>query len=424
MSQLLTISQITRRAAPVFRNNLAFTSAVNKQYGDEFAVKGAKIGSIVNVRIPPRYTVSTGPALDLQDSVETYAPVRITNQDHVDIPFTTADLTLSIDDFSQRFLEPAMASLANKVDINGVNTLYKQVANHTGTVGGLAGFTTSQQGTKYIRQARQRLTELGVPDTSDLAFLVNPDSATNLISLFSNVFNPGTVISQQFTKGALGDRILGFNFAETANMPIHTYGTYVQGTSPAITASAAFTGNTGPGTDRTASYAVTIVLASAGTQTLTAGTPITFANVYEVNPQTRQSTGSLKQFVITSDVTFNGTTPVTANIWPAPVFTGAFQNASSTTNTIASGAAVTVPTVTASQAVPQNLAFHPSAFTLATADLDLVNDGVTMARTTYDGLAIRTTKGFLPATDQAYFRIDVLYGWACIYPEMAVRVTT
>ena len=168
---------------------------------------------------------------------------------------------------------------------------------------------------------------------------------------------------------------------------------------------------------------MTIVLASVGTQTLTAGTVITFANVYDVNPQTRQSTGSLKQFVVTSDVTFNGTTAVTANIWPAPVFSGQFQNVTSATNTIASGAAVTVPTVTASATYGQNLAFHPTAFTLASADLELINNGASSARANWQGISLRILQSYLPGTDQPFWRADVLWGVKAVYPELAVRGT-
>lgn len=423
MSQLLTISQITQEALPVLQNKLIFSRAVNKEYSDEFARTGAKIGNTVNVRRPPRYTVSSGPALDLQDSIETYVPVTLTDQSHIDLGFTSADFTLSVDDFRARFLEPAMTQLANYIDFTAAQRVYQQVANHIGTPGNLASMSTAQQAATYILQAKQRLIEAGAPDDEQLAFLVNPSTQTYLVSLFTNLFNPAGTISKQFTRGAMGDGVLGFNFAASANIPSHTYGSYVQGTSPAITASAAFAGNTGPGSDITASYAVTIVLAAAGTQTLTAGTVITFANVYDVNPQTRQSTGSLKQFVLTAPVTFNGTTAVSASIWPAPVFSGQFQNCTSSTNTIASGAAVTVPTVTASASYAQNLAFHPTAFTLATADLELVNDGATSARAAWKGVSLRILRSYLPNSDQPFWRADVLWGIKAVYPEIAVRCT-
>jgi hypothetical protein len=423
MSQLLTISQITQRGLPILKNKLALSRAINTQYSSEFAVAGAKIGNTVNVRVPPRYTVSEGPALDLQDSVETFVPVTLTNQSHVDIPWSSIDWTLSVDDAQKRFIEPAMETLANRIDYGAAQILYAKVANHLGTVGGLAGLTTTQAAAQYVAAAKARLIELGAPDTDDLSFIVSPTAQTYLVSLFTNLFNPAGTISRIFSRGAMGDNILGFNFAATANVPTHTYGTYVQGTSSAASVSAAYSGNTGPGTDRTASYAITAQAAGASTVTLTAGTTVTFANVFEVNPQTRASTGTLKQFVLTSNFTFNGTNPVTMNIWPAPVFSGQFQNAYSATGTIASGAAITAPTVTASQQVQQNLAFHPSAFTLVTADLELVQDGATSSRANWEGISMRVLKTYLPSADQMGLRIDVLWGVQATYPEMAVRVT-
>lgn len=424
MSQLLTISQITQEALPVLRNKLALSSAVNREYSNQFAKSGAKIGNVVNVRKPPRYTVSTGPALDLQDSVETFVPVTLTNQDHIDIPFSSQDLTLSVDDYRERFIVPAMTALANKIDANG-HQLYKKVANHNGTVGSLSGGTlnTAALISSYVLTAKQYLLENGVPDDDNLAFLVNPASQTQLVSNFTNLFNPSGTISRQFTRGAMGDGVLGFNFAATQNVAVHTYGTKTTASATYTTAGAAQSGNTGPGTDATASFSLsTTVAAGDNGLTLTAGTVITINGVFEVNPQNRVSVGRLKQFVITQDATLaTGTQSI--QIWPAPVFSGQFQNAFSTTGNIAASSTITVPNTSASLQAAQNLAFHPSALTLATADLELINDGATSSRADYDGISLRALKTYIPGSDQAVLRLDVLYGWQAVYPELAVRNT-
>src|SRR6187397_2655270 len=131
---LLTISMITREALRILENNLAFTKRVNRQYDDKFAIEGAKIGYVVNARKPVRYVVATGQALALQDATETQVPVSLTTQDHVDFQFSSADLKLSIDDFGDRFVQPAVSALANKIDFNGLQ-LYKQIYNAVGTPG-------------------------------------------------------------------------------------------------------------------------------------------------------------------------------------------------------------------------------------------------------------------------------------------------
>jgi hypothetical protein len=430
MSQLLTISEITQEALPVLTNNLALTRAVNKQYSKEFAITGAKIGNVVNARVPPRYTVSQGPALDLQDSIETFVPVTLTYQHHIDIPFSTADLTLSVDDYRDRFLVPAMTSLANKVDYQMASDLYLKVPNLIGTPASLSGYTTATQASTYVLQAKQKLIENGAPDTDDLAFIVSPGSQTSLVSLFTNLFNPQGTISKTFTRGAMGDNILGFNFAASANIPNWTAGSYVQGSSSAWSASADYAGLVSPPSDRTSSYLVTAQAAGASTVTVTAGTIITFANVYEVNPQTRQSTGNLKQFVVVTPpagtspaYTFNGANAVNLYIWPTPIFVGQFQNAYAAANKISSGATITAPVTVSGTSYAQNLAFHPSAFTLATADLELIQDGATSARGNYEGISMRTLKTYLPGTDQQVLRMDILWGSQVLYPEMAVRAT-
>lgn len=424
MSQFLTISQITQEALPVLRNKLALSAAVSREYSDQFARSGAKIGSVVNVRKPPRYTVSTGAALDLQESTETYVPVTLTNQDHVDLPFSSADMTLSVDDYRTRFIEPAMTALANKVDANG-HLLYKKIWNHNGTVGSLSGgsLNTAALVSNYVLTAKQYLEENGAPDADNLAFLVNPASQTQLVSNFTNLFNPSSTISRQFTRGAMGDGVLGFNFASTQNIAVHTYGTKTTTSATYQTVGSAQSGLTGPSADATTPFSLsTTVAAGDNGLTLTAGTVITIAGVFEVNPQNRTSVGRLKQFVITADATLaTGTQSI--SVLPAPIFSGPFQNAYSTAGNIAASSTITVPNTTASLQAAQNLALHPTALTLATADLELVNEGAESARANYDGISIRVLKTYLPGTDQKVLRIDCLYGWAAPYPELAVRNT-
>ena len=75
---LLTISKITNEALMVLENELTFTSEVNREYDDQFAVVGAKIGNTVNVRRPGRFIGTTGPALNVEDFNETSIPVVLT----------------------------------------------------------------------------------------------------------------------------------------------------------------------------------------------------------------------------------------------------------------------------------------------------------------------------------------------------------
>ena len=69
---LLTMSYITNEALVVLENELVLANRVERQYSNEYAQTGAKVGAIVNIRRPPRYIGTYGPPLNVEDSNETY----------------------------------------------------------------------------------------------------------------------------------------------------------------------------------------------------------------------------------------------------------------------------------------------------------------------------------------------------------------
>ena len=399
---LLTSSVIMKESLRILKNELTFTRGVNREYDDKFGVTGAKIGATINARKPPRYVGRLGQALQVEASTETYVPITLDTQFGVDVSFSSADLTLSIDEFAGRFLKPAMATIANKVDYDGLQ-LFKDVNNFAGTAGVLnGGSVTSSQVQSTILAARRKMTENGVP-YNPRNIVVDPASSANIVSGFTNLFNPSATISKIFNQGALGDNILGFNFAEDANVASFT--PQSAGSLTAISAVPASGANT---------LAVTT---AAGT--VPRGTVFTVAGVFAINPQSRQSTGSLMQFVVTADtvVTTSGTLP----IYPAYIPSGQFATC---TGTPVSTAAITLLSgAVASGPYAQSLAYHQDAFTLATADL-LLPGGVDMAeRDNFDGISMRMIRQYDINSDLFPTRFDVLYGWKTIYPELAVRIT-
>ena len=399
---LLTSSVIMKESLRILKNELTFTRGVNREYDEKFGVTGAKVGATINARKPPRYVGRTGQALQVEASTETYVPITLDTQFGVDISFSSADLTLHIDEFADRFLKPAMATVANKVDYDGLQ-LFKDVNNFAGTAGVLnGGSATSTQVQQTILAARRKMTENGVP-YNPRNIVVDPNSSANIVSGLTNLFNPSGTISKIFTNGALGDGVLGFNFAEDANVASFT--PQAAGSLTAISAV--------PASGAT-SLAVTT---TAGT--VPRGTVFTVAGVYAINPQSRQSTGSLMQFVVTADtvVTTSGTLP----IYPAYIFSGQFATC---TGTPTSTAAITVLSgAVGAGPYSQNLAYHKDAFTLASADL-LLPGGVDMAeRDNFDGISMRMVRQYDINSDNFPVRFDVLYGWKTIYPELAVRIT-
>jgi len=409
-NQLLTISMITNEALRVLTNSLVFTRSISRQYDDKFAIEGAKIGTTINLRKPPRYVGRTGPALQIESSVETYVPLTLGTQFGVDMAFTTQDLSLNISDFSDRFIKPAVAAVANKIDYDGLQQ-FVNVYNLVGTPGVLSGTPSQSQSLQTILAARARLNQEAAPVDELRHIVVDPQTEVGLVSGLTNLFNPQTTISEIFKKGAMGDSTLGFNFAMDQNVA-----NFTTGTSTAFTVSA----QTGGSVQTNAQTPFTLGISSLS-GTLTAGTVFTIPNVYAVNPQSRQSTGALRNFVVTAAA---GAGATSLTVFPTPVFYGQFQNVTSTTGTIPTGTASIISGNSGTAATyAQSLAYHRDAFALGTADL-LLPQGVDMAgRASADGLSIRLVRQYDINSDQLPTRLDVLYGFSTIYPELATRIT-
>lgn len=409
-NQLLTISMITNEALRVLINNCVFARSINRQYDDKFATEGAKIGTTINLRVPPRYVGRTGPALQVESSVETYTPLTLTTQFGVDMAFTTQDLTLNISDFSDRFIKPAVAAVANKIDYDGLQQFYN-VYNLVGTPGQLTGSPTQAQSIAAILAARARLNQEAAPLDENRSIVVDPQTEVGIVGGLTNLFNPQGVISRIFEKGAMGDNTLGFSFAMDQNV-----GSYTTGTATAFTVSAQ-SGSTVQ-TNQTTGFTLAV---SSTSGTLTKGTVFQIPGVYAVNPQNRQSTGVLRNFVITADA---GAGSTSLSVYPNPIFSGQFQNVTSSTGTIPSGTASIISGNSGSAAsYAQNIAYHKDAFAMATADL-LLPQGVDMAaRASADGFSIRMVRQYDINSDQLPTRLDVLYGFATCYPQLACRIT-
>lgn len=396
---LLTISMITKEALRILENNLAFTKRVNRQYDDKFAIEGAKIGYVVNARKPVRYVVTTGQALSIQDATETQVPVTLTTQDHVDFQFSSADLALSVDDFKDRFLQPAVSALANKIDYAGLS-LYNQVSNAVGTPG-----TVPNALLTYLL-AGVALDNNAAPQDDNRHVVITPKMQAYIVDALKGLFQQASAIAQQYVKGTMGVSS-GFSWAMDQNCPTHTIGAL--GGTPLVNGAA-----------QTGSSLITNGWTAAAANRLKLGDIFTLAGVFGINPQSRQSTGDLQQFVCTADVASDGSGNATIPIYPPITTSGAYQTVSAAP---ASGAALTVFGA-ATTATPQGMAFHRDAFTLVTADLP-VPKGVDMGSRVSDkqlGVSLRIVRAYDINTDQWPCRIDVLYGWASLRPELACRI--
>jgi len=411
-NNLLTISKITNEALMVLENELTFTSEVNRDYDDQFAVSGAKIGNTVNVRRPGRFIGTTGPALNVEDFNETSVPVTLDTQFHVDTQFTTQDLALSLDMFSDRILKPAVAAIANKMDRDGLVTAKNKTANIVGTAG------TPPTGLITYLTAGAYLDSEGAPRDGRRSCIVEPFTSATIVDSLKGLFMPSDKISAQYEKGLMGVDSAGMSWKMDQNVVSHTFGSY--STSVLTTNTATFTGSLSTGWASTSTITIAAATANAN---LKQGDVIQIANVFAVNPQNRQAYGSnkLRNFVVTADVTITSGSSASVTVSPAIITGGQFQNV--TVAATSSSAAVT-PFNNTGTVSPQNIVMHRNAFTLATADLELP-EGVHFAGRASDkelGLSIRVVRQYTINNDSIPTRLDVLYGWAPLYPELACRV--
>ena len=396
---------ITREVARILVNNLKLAGFVNTSYDDAFAKTGAKIGSVLNVRMPVKYMLRRGQALQPQASVETSKPVRIQWQTGVDLQFGSAELVLDIDDYSKRYIQPAVNTVVNDVDFQ-IGQLYKDVYNAVGTPGVMPNSNLT-----YM-QAGALLDKTATPRDGERHMVLGEDMMPPLVNANQALFNAPNKISSQYRTAMFGSDTLGWDtWSMDQNIPRHTVGPL--GGAPIV----------GAANQVGSALAVTGFSAAAAAR-LNRGDIFTIGSgatgVYGVNPQSRQSTGSLQQFVVTADVASAADGSATIPISPEIIVAGPYQTV---TNAPASGATINVLGAAGAQG-PVALGFHRDAFTLVMADLELPG-GVWMADRVSDkqlGISIRIVKAYDIQTDSQPARLDILWGVATLRPEMAVRV--
>ena len=397
---LLTISDITVEALRILENNLRFTKFVRRDFDSKYGVEGAKIGDTLNVRKPVRYVNTTGQGLQLQDATETSVPLTLATQYQRAFAFTSKDLALSIDEFGNRFVKPALASMANQIDFDGLK-LYQTVAGVVGTPGVVPNALST-----YLA-ARVKLANNAAPMDDELSFVLDPNMEASIVDVLKGLFQSSTDIARQYKEGTMGSTI-GFKWSMDQNVWNHTIGTY---TGVPLVNGATVSGATSLVTDGW----------TAAADNLNQGDVFTIAGVNLVNPQSRQSTGQLAQFVVTAGQTSSGGN-MTIPFSPAMVSSGPFQNIDALP---ANNAPLTIFGATAT-ATHQGLAFHKDAFAFACADLPLPN-GVDMAGRKSDdqlGMSIRLIRAYDINTDRFPLRCDLLGGWGTLYQELACRIAS
>ena len=406
---LLTSQMVTRRALAILHNKLNFIGTINRQFDSSFGKEGAKIGNQLKVRLPNQYVTRTGQVANIQPTQENYVQLVVATQKGVDVDFTSQDLTLSIDDFSERILEPAMAQLASSIEAD-VFTVANKVYQQYGSAATLSTFASSPL--SYFLQAKAILNKSLTPKDAKRYANINSITMAALVDGLKGLFQDASSIAEQYLEGIVG-RTSGLTFLENELVPTHTNAAW-SGTP--VVASANQTGTS---------------LATSGwtatTDAIYAGTIFTVPGCYMVHPETKVAYPSLQQFVCTTTTFADGAGLISIPISPAiiPVggvagtYSAAMANVSaSPTN----GQPLSIVGTTGLSYI-NNLVYHKDFATFVTADLYMPKGGMEMAaREMYDGISMRFLKGFDIINDIQISRFDVLYGYQAIRPQLACRI--
>ena len=391
---ILNSDIITKEALRVLHEKLSFIGRVNRQYDATFAASGAKNGTSLRIRKPARFTARTGATLSAQNFVEEAASLVMSKQYGVDLDFSSVDMSLSLDEFSSRIIEPAMAQLAAKIESEA---LKYAIANAGGAVYNASGITRTEFAT-----AGAYLDNNSVPRGAGRTALVDPITQSTLTVAGASLFNDQKELGKEYLEGTMG-MFGGFQFYSNPFLPTVAIGSDVAG---AVSVSISEGDQT-----------VTVSDLANG-QVIEAGTAITFSDVYAVQYETKSTLSYLKQFVVSADAT--ATSAGVAELTLAePIYAaGARQNVSA----LPADSAVVTLLGGASSNNTVNLAFGKDFITFASADL-IVPGGVHDAkRNQYEGISMRYIADYDMTNDAFAVRFDVLAGFVATRPEAGIIV--
>lgn len=391
-NSILTPTQVNREILRVLHEKATFIGTTIRTYDDSYAQKGAKIGDSLKIRLPNKYTVRTGKTLVAQDTSEESVTMTVATQKGVDMNFSTAELTMSLDDFSKRIIRPAVAVLVSNIEYDALSTMTKDVYNLVGTAG------TTPNTMLTFGEARAKLNQYLAPKDDRRNIQMDSIAMATMVDSNKGLFQDSKAIAEQYREGLIG-RGAGFDWNENERIYVHTNGADISG----ITLDT-FTLTNG---------ATTATITGCSTAP-TVGTVFTFATGLAVHPETKQSYSHLQQFVVTT-----GTTTTTLNFSPAIYSSGAKQNVSVMPGTTSALTFVGA----ASTAYEQHLAYHEEAFAFATADLEMPQGVHFASRENFDGISVRIVRQYDINNDNIPCRLDVLYGYKTLRPELACRIT-
>ena len=397
MPTLLNIDMLSHKALEGFNITPSLISVADRQYEGSFAKTGGKIGTVLRVRDTVRMSAVKQRALSVNEITEKSKDFTVATQAQVSWAFNHDDMTMSLDEYDQRYLKPAVATLVNTCEIDGF-AKYKECFNVSGSAG-------TDPATRLVwTQAKARLKSYNVPSGPLYGFVSSGAEAAMVGGTdMQNFFHNGAALDKMYATGEIGS-YAGIKFMCSENVPNHTNGTNAENAL----------------TNGTVTSGTSIVLDSiTDNGTFTVGTSFTVADCYQVNPLTKETTQNLQIFTVTAAAT-GATDDVTLTVTPEIIVSGPYQNVSST-GVVDEKAVTFVTGITASAVTAQNIVMHPSALSLVTADLPMEPDA-TMRIVRDSNVSMRLARVYDAINDRTVWRLDMLYGWSLLRPEWMCRV--
>ena len=395
----LTISDVTREALVVLHEMLNFIGTISRQYDSSYAKTGAKIGSSLRIRLPNKYTVRSGKTFSGQDTTEQAVTLVMATQKGVDMEgFSSADLALNVDDFSKRYIEPAMAVLASDIEADAL-TMTQDVYNAVGTPG------TIPNSMLTFGMARARLNQYLAPKIKkERCVQLESMAMATMVNAYNGLFAPGENISSQYTEGFISENS-GLMWYENERVYTHTNGDDVTGAID----------DAGSGL---VEGMASINMDALGT-TVTKGSIFTVAGVMAVHPETKAQYAHEQQFVVTNTPTIASNQGV-IEFQPPMYAAGALKNVSA----LPADNDVVTFMGAANGVYDQHLAYHKDAFAFVSADLPVPGGVHKASRKEYDGVSMRIIQDYVFNSDEIACRIDILYGYKTLRADQAVRITS
>jgi hypothetical protein len=387
---LVTSTIIAKESLRMIENQLGMAKMVHRDWENKFGKDGQTLG----LRRPNVFRATKARARSNSALAETNITLTVATQAHVSFEWSTKEMTDTIERISERYIKPAMSALANQVDVD-LYALYVDVPNQVGTAG------TTPAGYDVFADARRKMNEEAIP--LDNRFMnVNPAGEAETMKGLKGLFNE-KLINGIITHASLG-ALAGFDFYMAQNVNTHTTGAFTSGSTPAVN-----------GASQTGATLVTDGWGGSGT--VTNGDVFTIVGCMAVNPKTGQSTGELRQFLVTAD-TADVSADMTIPIYPSIVTSGAYQTVAASPD----NSALLTFVGTESTEYPINLGFHKECFTLAVRPLEIPSSVVWGARESYNGMSVRVIKAYDIEEDKEMLRFDILYGMLCQNPMFGCRV--